>query len=54
MNELPNQIASRLKSGGRRELVSEDIGRLVGAQRRTASPKVEPFDTASPREENGG
>jgi hypothetical protein len=32
MNELCNQIAPRLKSGGRRELVSEDIGRLIGAQ----------------------
>jgi hypothetical protein len=38
MNELPNQIAARLKSGSRR----------------TAFRKVEPFDTGSLREENGG
>jgi len=39
MNELPNQIAARLKSDSRRELVSEDIGRLVGAQQAHGFPQ---------------
>jgi hypothetical protein len=54
MNELPNQIAPRLKSGGRRELVRRTLAGWWARSRRTASPKVEPFDTASPHEENGG
>jgi hypothetical protein len=54
MNELPNKIAPRLKMAAGANWFRRTLAGWWARSRRTASPKVEPFDTASPREENGG